>query len=151
VLRKTIRERLLAKLKEVKDELRKRLKSVVQGYFKPHAAIVGSDKHEEKHPEGAYYLASPANQRCTPAPAGCGVPANDPTGSATADHGRKKIHCLLLLDGTRIDAKVEIPKNRTDASRGAESQQQKQRAEKTAENPLVPGRTALADLMLRPH
>jgi RNA-directed DNA polymerase len=44
VLRKTIRKRLLAKLKEVKDELRKRmhqplaevgkwLKSVVQGYF----------------------------------------------------------------------------------------------------------------------
>ena len=48
VLRKTIRKRLLAKLKEVKDELRKRmhqplaevgkwLKSVVQGYFNYHA------------------------------------------------------------------------------------------------------------------
>ena len=48
VLRKTIRKRLLAKLKEVKDELRKRmhqplaevgkwLRSVVQGYFNYHA------------------------------------------------------------------------------------------------------------------
>ncbi len=48
MLRKTIRKRLFAKLKEVKDELRKRmhqplaevgkwLKSVVQGYFNYHA------------------------------------------------------------------------------------------------------------------
>jgi len=48
VLRKTIRKRLLAKLKEVKDELRKRmhqplaevgkwLRSVIQGYFNYHA------------------------------------------------------------------------------------------------------------------
>jgi hypothetical protein len=75
---------------------------------KSHAVIVGGDQHEEKHPEGAYYLASAANRRCSPVPAGCGVPANDPTGSATADHGRKKIHWLLLLDGTRIDAKEEF-------------------------------------------
>jgi len=48
VLRKTVRKRLLAKLKQVKDELRKRmhrplaevgkwLRSVVQGYFNYHA------------------------------------------------------------------------------------------------------------------
>jgi hypothetical protein len=36
-------------------------------------------------------------------------------------------------------------------TRGAESQQQKQRAEKTAENALVPGWAALADRMRRPH
>jgi len=43
------------------------------------------------------------------------------------------------------------PRNGSEASRGAESQQQKQRAEKTSENALVPGRTALADRMRRPH
>jgi hypothetical protein len=39
----------------------------------------------------------------------------------------------------------------SDASRGAESEHQKQRTEKTSENALVPGWAALADRMRRPH
>src|SRR5258708_5547525 len=37
--------------------------------------------------EDKQWKSSPANQQCTPGLAGCGVPANDPTRSATVDQG----------------------------------------------------------------
>jgi hypothetical protein len=98
VLRKTIHKRLLAKLKEVKNELRKRmhqplaevgrwLRSMVQGYFNYHAVpgnIVG-EMFGSRPPRKQF--------ACTITP----QTGTDPR----PQHPARRFHCFLLQFGAR--------------------------------------------------